>query len=86
MKESENYSHSVMSDSLQPHGLQPPLSMEFSREEYWSGQPFPSPGDFPTEKLNPGPPELQADCLPSEPPGKPPKNVTFLDKSFLGST
>ena len=36
-------SHPVMSDSLWPHGPQPPLSMEFSRQEYWSGLPFPSP-------------------------------------------
>ena len=47
-----------------------PLSLEFSRQEYWSGQPLPSPGD-----LNPGiksrSPMLQADSLPSEPPGKP---------------
>ena len=41
----------VMSDSLQPHGLfvaqQAPLSMEFSRQEYWSGMPFPTPGNLP---------------------------------------
>ena len=49
---------------------QAPLSMEFSRREYWSGLPFPSPGDL----LDPGmefrSPALQADSLPSEPPGK----------------
>ena len=40
---------SFMSDSLQRHGLQPqaPLSMGFSRQEYWSGVPFPFPGDLP---------------------------------------
>ena len=39
----------VVSNSLQPHGLQPTrlLSMEFSRQEYWSGLPLPSPGDLP---------------------------------------
>ena len=65
-------SHSVVSDSLRPHGLQPtPLSMEFSRQEYWSGLPFPSPGDLPDPGVEPGPPALQEDCLPSGPPGKP---------------
>ena len=40
-------SHSVMPDSLRTHGLQPdsPLSIEFSRQEHWSGLPFPSPGE-----------------------------------------
>ena len=46
------------------------LSMEFSRQEYWSGLPFPSPGDFPDPGIEPGSPVLQADALPSEPPGK----------------
>ena len=46
-------------------------SMEFSRQEYWSGLPFPSPGDFPNPGNEPGSPALQADTLPSEPPGKP---------------
>ena len=50
---------------------QAPLSMGFSRQEYWSGLPFPSPGDL----LDPGiklrSPALQADALTSEPPGKP---------------
>ena len=48
-----------------------PLSMEFSRQEYWSGLPFPSPGDLPNPGIKPGSPALQADALPSEPPGKP---------------
>ena len=50
---------------------QAPLSMEFSRQEYWSGLPFPSPGDLPDPAIKPGFPALQADALPSEPPGKP---------------
>ena len=50
---------------------QAPLSMEFSRQEYWSGLPFPSPGDLPDPGIEPGSPALQADALPSEPPGKP---------------
>ena len=62
-----------MSGSLQPHGLlqpQAPLSMELSRQEYWSGLPFPSPGDLPDPGVDPGSPTLQADSLPSEPTGK----------------
>ena len=47
------------------------LSMRFSRQEYWSGLPFPSPGDLPDLGIEPRSPALQADALPSEPPGKP---------------
>jgi len=50
---------------------QAPLSMEFSRQEYWSGLPFPSPGYLPNPEIEPESPALQADVLPSEPPGKP---------------
>ena len=49
---------------------QGPLSMGFSRQEYWSGVPFPSPGDLPDPGIKPGSPALQADSLLSEPPGK----------------
>ena len=45
-------------------------SMEFSRPEYWSGYPFPSPGYLPNPGIEPRPPTLQMDSLPSEPPGK----------------
>ena len=48
-----------------------PQSMEFSRQEYWTGLPFPSPGDLPDPGIEPGSSILQADSLPSEPPGKP---------------
>ena len=51
---------------------QAPLSMGFSRREYWSGLPFPCPGDLPNPGTEPGFPALQADTLPSEPPGKAP--------------
>ena len=44
-----------------------PSSMEFSRQEYCSGLPFPSPGDLPDPGIEPGSPTLQADSLPSEP-------------------
>ena len=43
-----------------------PLSMEFSRQEYWSGLPFPSPGDLPNPGIEPGSPALQADSLLTE--------------------
>ena len=42
--------------------------MGFSRQECWSGLPFPSPGDLPNPGIKPGSPALQADILPSEPP------------------
>ena len=45
--------------------------MEFSRQEYWCGLLFPSPGDLPNPGIEPTSPTLQADSLPSEPPGKP---------------
>ena len=50
--------------------LQAPPSMEFSRQEYWSRLPFPSPGDLPDPGIEPRAPALWADALPSEPPGK----------------
>ena len=50
---------------------QAPLSMEFSGQEYWSGLPFPSPGDLPDPGIKLRSPALQADSLPSELPGKP---------------
>ena len=50
---------------------QAPPSMGFSRQEYWSGLPFPSPGDLPNPGIEPRSPTLQADALTSEPPGKP---------------
>ena len=45
--------------------------MEFSRLDYWSGQPFPSAGDLPNPGIEPRSPALQTDSLPAEPPGKP---------------
>ena len=61
MKESEDVSCSVVSDSLQPHGLlalQAPLSTEFSKHEYWSGLPFPSPQNLPNPGIKPRSPVL----------------------------
>ena len=50
---------------------QAPPSVEFSRQEYWSGLPFPSPGDLSDPGIEPESSALQTDALPSEPPGKP---------------
>ena len=50
---------------------QAPPSIGFSRQGYWSGLPFPSPGDLPDPGIEPGSPVFQADVLTSEPPGKP---------------
>ena len=50
---------------------QAPPFMGFSRQEYWSGLPFPSPGDLPDPGIEPGSTAFQADALTSEPPGKP---------------
>ena len=57
-------------------------SMEFSRPEYWSGQPFPSPGDLPNPGIEPRSPTLQADSIPAEPQGKP-KNTGVGSLSLL---
>ena len=50
---------------------QVPPSVGFSRQECWSGLPFPSPGDLPDPGIEPTSPALRTDALPSEPPGKP---------------
>ena len=50
---------------------QAPPSMGFSKQEYWSGLPFPSPGDLPDPGIKPRSPAMQAGALTSEPPGKP---------------
>ena len=56
-------------------------SMGFSRQEYWSGLPFPSPGDLPHPGIEPRSPALEADALTSEPPGKPLWDGTPLNSS-----
>ena len=58
-----------------PVALQAPLSMVFSRQEYWSELPCPRPGDIPDPGIKPGSPVSQADSLPSEPPGRPWSNL-----------
>ena len=64
---------SVVSDSATPWtaARQAPLSMGFSRQEYWSGLSCPPPRDLPDPGIKQGSPALQADSLLSEPPGKP---------------
>ena len=58
---------------------QAPLSMGFSRQEYWSGLPFPSPRDLPNPGIKRRSPSLQEDSLPAEPQGKP--NVYYGSES-----
>ena len=57
---------------------QAPPSVGFSRQEYWSVLPFPSPGDLPNTGIEPGSPAFQADALTSEPPGKPISKYSIL--------
>ena len=73
-----HFSHFRLFVTLWTVACQAPLSMGFSRQEYWGRLPFPSPGDLP----NPGihlllscVSALQADSLPAEPPGKPHKEA-----------
>ena len=63
---------------------QAPRSMGFSRQEYWSGLPFPSPGDLPNPVIEPGSPVLQTDALPSEPLGKPSHHWADAKKLVAG--
>ena len=57
---------------------QAPQSMGFSRQEYWSGLPFPSPGDLPNPGIEPGSLALQTDALPSEPQNLPARQETWV--------
>ena len=54
--------------------------MKFSTQEYWSGLPYPSPGDLPNLGIKPGSPALQVDFLPDEPQGKP-KDTGYIPGS-----
>ena len=74
-------SRSVTSDSLQPARHLCPWG--FSRQEYWSGLPCPSPEDIPNPPIEPRSPTLQADSLPSEPPGKP---LSKSELMYLGES
>ena len=70
-----------------PMDCSPPGSSvhEFSRQEYWNGLPFPSPGGLPHPGMEPGSPALQADSLPSEPPGKLFLLQALFERTFLVS-
>ena len=57
--------------------------MGFSRQEYWSGLPFPSPGDLPDPGIEPQSPAFKADALTSEPPGKPTIYISSPKKKHL---
>ena len=67
----KSLSHVQLFATLWTVAYQAPPSMGFSRQEYWSGLPFPSPGDLPNPEIKPWFPALEADALNSEPPGKP---------------
>ena len=63
-------SHIRLFETLGTVAYQAPQSMEFFRQEYWSGLPFSSPEDLPDPGIEPRSPALHADALPSEPPEK----------------
>ena len=69
-----------MSNHVTPWTIRPQTiqSMEFSRPEYWSVEPFPSPGDLPKPRIEPRSLALQEDSLPAEPQGKPTKMSTKI--------
>ena len=73
-KKWKSLSHIQVFETAQTVACQAPLSMKFSRQEYWSRLLFPSPGDLPNPVIEPGSPTLQAYSLPSVSPEKP----TFL--------
>ena len=73
-----------MSDSFETPWTvdhQAPLAMGFSKHEYWSGLPFPSPEDLPDPGMELWSPALEADALTSEPPGKPSLHYTVSQMS-----
>ena len=76
---------SVMPDSATPWTVacQTPLSLEFSRQEHWSGLPFPAPENLPDPRIESRSPALQTDSLPSEPPGSPERCLPGNSKSLL---
>ena len=84
--------HRMQESSLTHATPWAPPSMGFSSQEYWSGLPFPSPGDLPDPGIKPESPALQADSLTSEPSGKLTAMYTLLylkgitDKILLNST
>ena len=78
---------SVMSDSVTAWTVacQPPLSMGFPRQKYWSGLPYPPPGDLPQPGIKPTSPALAGGFFTTEPPGKPVKPL-LCAKQYLNLT
>ena len=66
-----HFSHVQHFETPRTVACQAPLSMGFSRQEYWSGFPCPAPGDIPDPGMDTKSPALQADSLPTKPTGKP---------------
>ena len=75
-------SRSVVSDSLQPLGLHSPWNSP--GQNTGVGKPFPSPGDLPNPGIELGSPALQADSLPTEPPGKPCNEIRQSPDGIMG--
>ena len=75
----KSLSHVILSGTPWTVPYQAPPSMGFSRQEYWSGLPFSSPGDLPDPGIEPRSPPLQVDTLLSEPPGKPKREIISVN-------
>ena len=60
--------------------------MEIFRQDYWSGLPFPSPGDLPNPGIEPGSPALQAVSLPTEPPGESDSLLLFFSHQVVSDS
>ena len=82
-------SHVWLFVTLWTEARQASLSMGFSRQEHWNGLLFPSPGDLPNPGIKPTSPALQADSLPTEPPGKPKPGLrsiqTYYEVAIMSS-
>ena len=76
----KSFSHVQLFGTPWTVAYQAPPSMEFSRQEYWSGLPFPSPGDLPDPGIKPRSPTLQPDDMPSEPPVGSPEVVKIAQQ------
>ena len=85
MKEVKSLSHVRLFAIRWTVAYQAPPSMGFPRQEYWSGLPFPFPGDLSNPGMEPESPALQADALSSEPPGKPimPATILMIGNSII---
>ena len=79
----ESESYPTLCDTMDYIACQVPLSIEFSRQEYWSRQPFPSSEDLPDLGIEPRSPALQEDTLPSEPPKKPDNMQSYVQNAIL---